>query len=104
MTEPLHVRLDEHGAAPLDGTWEFWPGDATDGPPAPIQVPGLWEAQGWLELDGYAWYRRRFVLDDLAGWWTIQFGAVMDIAEVWVNDVLLGSHDNPFTPFSVNPS
>jgi hypothetical protein len=65
----------------LDGTWELVPGDhelADLGrlEPRPIRVPGLWEAQGLLDLDGVAWYRRRFSLEDPAGHWTLRFGAV----------------------------
>ncbi len=105
--EPL--RFDEHGAASLDGLWEFFPGDhlpeELDGlSPETIRVPGLWEAQGWLELDGHAWYRRRFRLDDSDGFWSLRFGAVMDVCEVWLNGVLIGGHDNPFTPFLVDPT
>ncbi|HVF06518.1 MAG TPA: glycoside hydrolase family 2 TIM barrel-domain containing protein [Frankiaceae bacterium] len=90
--------FDEYGVASLDGTWEFFPGDATV--PESIEVPGLWEAQGFLELDGYATYRRCFVVADPDGYWTLTFGAVMDIAEVSLNGVRLGGHDSPFTPFS----
>ncbi len=103
------LRFDERGVATLDGVWEFFPGDS----PLPdldlrsaasITVPGLWEAQGWLELDGFAWYRRRFSLTavDRPGWWTLCFGAVMDMAEVWLNNHFLGGHDNPFTPFALD--
>ena len=93
----------------LDGTWELFRGDHPlhalgDLEPVPVQVPGLWEAQGQLELDGVAWYRRRFHLDDPAGHWTLRFGAVMDLAEVHLNGRLLGGHDLPFTPFEVDPS
>jgi hypothetical protein len=90
--------LDEYGVASLDGTWDFHPGDAPEA--VPIEVPGLWEAQGHLELDGVSVYRRRFVLTDVSGFWTLAFGAVMDIAEVSLNGVELGTHDSPFTPFS----
>ncbi len=90
--------FDEYGVASLDGTWEFQPEGAPA--PRPIQVPGLWEAQGHLELDGVASYRRTLTVDDAAGFWTLEFGAVMDIAEVFLNGVRLGSHDSPFTPFS----
>jgi beta-galactosidase/beta-glucuronidase len=90
----------------LDGTWEFIPGEhrfadlpAVSG--VPIQVPGLWEAQGHLDLDGDAWYRRRFAVDDPAGWWTLRFGAVMDDAEVYLNGRALGSHRGAFTPFEL---
>jgi hypothetical protein len=90
----------------LDGTWELIPGDhgLADLPAAsgvPIQVPGLWEAQGHLDLDGVAWYRRRFTVDDPDGWWTLRFGAVMDDAEVYLNGQPLGSHRGAFTPFEL---
>ena len=90
----------------LDGTWEFIPGGhqiedlpAVSG--GPIQVPGLWEAQGHLDLDGDAWYRRRFTVHDPEGWWTLRFGAVMDDAEVYLNGRALGSHRGAFTPFDL---
>jgi hypothetical protein len=108
--------FDEHGIASLDGTWEFFPGDhGPDGQPlvgpggldgldpVAITVPGLWEAQGHLELDGVAWYRRAFVLDDVAGHWSLRFGAVMDLAEVYLNGSLLGASDNAFLPFVLDP-
>ncbi len=105
MNAPLV--LDEHGTGSLDGDWDFFPGNFTlqdlkDLPAQSITVPGLWEAQGWLGLDGVAWYRRTFTLDKTqrSGWWTLRFGAVMDIAEVWLNGTFLGIHDNPFTPFA----
>jgi hypothetical protein len=93
----------------LDGTWDLVPGDHELGAlaglePRPIQVPGLWEAQGFLDLDGVAWYRRRFAVDDPGGHWTLRFGAVMDLAKVYLNGRLLGSHDLPFTPFELDPT
>jgi len=93
----------------LDGTWELFCGDHRledlDGlAPRPVRVPGLWEAQGLLELDGVAWYRRRFHLDDPGGHWTLRFGAVMDLAEVYLNGRPLGGNDLPFTPFELDPS
>jgi Glycosyl hydrolases family 2, TIM barrel domain len=93
----------------LDGTWELFPGDhplAALGRLAarPVRVPGLWEAQGLLELDGVAWYRRRFALDDPGGHWTLRFGAVMDLAEAHLNGRRLGGNDLPFTPFELDPS
>ena len=98
------VRPDVHGAAGLDGTWEFFPGDHALSDldtlePEPIGVPGLWEAQGHLDLDGPAWYRRRFALANTDGDWTLRFGAVMDTADVYLNGRLLGRHEHPFTPF-----
>jgi hypothetical protein len=109
VTTAAPLPLDEHGVASLDGTWDFFPGDLPPGgldevAPHRITVPALWEAQGWLELDGVAWYRRRFVVDSTEGWWSLRFGAVMDLSEVWLNGVALGAHDNAFTPFVVDPT
>jgi hypothetical protein len=101
--------VDDRRTASLDGRWDFFPGDHQladlDGrSPCSISVPGLWEAQGHLDLDGTAWYRRRFVLDGVGGGWTLRFGGVMDFADVYVNGVPLGRHEQPFTPFEVDPA
>ncbi len=103
------LEFDSRRTASLDGVWEFYPGDHEPGDldglkPELIRVPGLWEAQGWLDLDGQAWYRRRFDLDDTSGQWTLRFGAVMDLAEVFLNGTSLGWHEQPFTPFEVEPT
>lgn len=88
----------------LDGVWDFVPGDDPTGQSAPIEVPGLWEAAGYVDLDGGAWYRRTFELEATAGRWTLQFGAVMDEAEVFVNGVRVGAHEGAFTPFAFDVS
>ena len=103
----MTLEFDSDRTASLDGTWEFYPGDhklaeLDDLEPAFLQVPGLWEAQGYLELDGAAWYRRSFVLDHTEGHCTLRFGAVMDLAEVYLNGTLLGTHDTAFTPFELD--
>ena len=104
--EVRRLHFDEQRQATLDGVWEFFPGDLVreelpDVAPHTLVVPGLWEAQGHLELDGVAWYRLRFHLEDDDGWWTLRFAAVMDVAEVWLNGTPLGSHEHPFTPFEL---
>src|SRR5436305_12610045 len=103
------MEFASRGGASLDGEWEFFPGaidlaqlDKLE--PASIRVPGLWEAQGWLDLDGPAWYRRRFNLADASGHWTLRFAAVMDCAQAFVNGTPLGGHDLPFTPFELDPT
>ena len=97
------------GSTSLDGIWDFYPGDhdrarLDEVEAESIRVPGLWEAQGHLDLDGVAWYRRRFELDEVGGYWSLRFGAVMDLSDVYLNGVLLGSHDNPFIPFELDAS
>jgi hypothetical protein len=92
------------GTICLDGIWELVPGDDPSARAMPIEVPGLWEAAGHSALDGVAWYRRTFELDDTAGRWTLAFGAVMDEAEVFLNGVRVGAHAGPFTPFTFDVS
>ena len=82
----------------LDGEWELETGSGSFG----IQVPGLWEAQTHTTLDGVAVYRRCFVLDEPEGFWTLRFGAVMDIASVTLNGSRFDPHENPYTPFEVD--
>ncbi|MFL6239458.1 MAG: glycoside hydrolase family 2 protein [Actinomycetes bacterium] len=103
---PSVLDLDARDRGSLDGIWEFFPGDHDRSEldqltPAAIEVPGLWEAQGYLELDGTAWYRRRFHLPYVDGHWTLRFGAVMDLADVFLNAEHIGSHAQPFTPFEL---
>jgi hypothetical protein len=91
----------------IDGQWGFVPGDhpldeITAIATATIEVPGLWEAAGYPHLDGPAWYRRTFYIDDPAGCWTLHFGAVMDEADVFLNDEPIGSHVGAFTPFDLD--
>jgi hypothetical protein len=94
----------------LGGEWEFLPSDCThdalpDVLPGRLTVPGLWEAQGYLQLDGPAWYRTRFELPgEVPPWWTLRFCAVMDETTVWLNGHQLGSHMGGFTPFEVDAS
>lgn len=95
------------GRLDLDGTWELIPGDHKLGDLSgltgePIEVPGLWEAQGHLRLDGVAWYRRTVEVADPAGWFTLHVGAVMDDADVYLNGQLIGSHQGGFTPFDLD--
>ncbi len=101
------MQFDSSRAASLDGEWDFYPGDHALADldrltPGRIRVPGLWEAQGHLDLDGAAWYRRRFRVDDLEGEWTLRFGAVMDTVEVYLNGTPIGGNDRAFTPFEMD--
>lgn len=97
------------GVWTLDGEWAFRAGGAPEGcDPAVtpgderIVVPGLWEAQGWLDLDGEAWYHRTLDVPDPDGYWFLRFGAVMDAAEVYVNGRRAGEHLGGYTPFEVD--
>ena len=87
------------GTMTLDRGWTLTGPDHKE---TPIEVPGLWEAQGHLDRDGAARYRNRFSVDDPTGHWTLRFGAVMDRARVELNGVEVGRHDLPYTPFEID--
>ncbi|WPP50806.1 beta galactosidase jelly roll domain-containing protein [Catalinimonas niigatensis] len=85
----------------LNGVWDFNLGDnllwkeqkesATDW--EKIMVPLFWEKQGFVNYDGYAWYRKVFYLpqnlntDELI----LLLGMIDDFDQTFVNGVLIGS-------------
>ncbi len=87
----------------LHGPWEFHPGDNLawaqpeydDSGWARIETGKTWEEQGFRNLTGFAWYRRRIVLDAGAnpGWaLALLLPSVEDAAEVYWNGRLVGSY------------
>jgi hypothetical protein len=81
----------------LGGRWRF-NGDGR------IEVPGVWEAQGHLTLDGTAVYERDVELDRAHEHATLEFDAVADLCEVYVNGAHAGAHEAGFTPFALDVS
>ena len=99
----------------LNGKWEvvFDPSDSGKARKyfksfpagAPIQVPGVWE-QVKPGYDGVGWYHRTVAVrpewkDKVL---RLRFGAVNYFAEVWLNGILLGSHEGGYTPFVLDIS
>src|SRR5579871_2092600 len=84
----------------LDGTWNF---QFADEAPQTIQVPAPWESQrhDLCNRAGTAVYERTFTLpESFAGQRALlRFGAVDYYTEVWVNNVLVGTHEGGYTPF-----
>ena len=84
----------------LSGRWKFHPGDEwewaevsyNDSSWAEIQVPMLWEFQGYAELDGYAWYRKHFSLDPKHSDENLilMLGRIDDLDETYLNGHRIG--------------
>lgn len=63
-----------------------------------VAVPSVWNTQlGLLEYEGAAWYQRTFYTD--GGCLRFCFGAVMTLADVWLDGMKLGSHYGGFCQF-----
>lgn len=93
-----------NGYIPIDGPWQFHPGDnpqwaspAFDDSTWPrIETGRDWESQGFRNLTGFAWYRRRITLPDQLsdpGWQlALVLPGVQDAAEIYWNGNLVGSY------------
>lgn len=92
----------------LEGDWKFTVGDDkqwaspsyNDAGWDVISVPGTWEAQGYREYNGFAWYRKKFTLSNskLDEYLFLLMGYIDDADEVYLNGYLLGSGGN-FPPY-----
>lgn len=93
----------------LEGEWKFRTGDEKqwkdpsydDSHWESIFVPGYWEARGWKNYDGFAWYRIKFYLpkeykDEKL---ILVLGKIDDIDEAYINGEFVGStgtmYDDP---------
>ena len=94
--EPVAVTtIDAHG--------QSVPVAAALPPKLSMVLPGRWAAAGWPDFWGRARFRRRFQwvkpLTDRERLWLGCLGCD-GLAEVTLNGTVLGTHDEPFTPFT----
>ena len=85
----------------LSGMWKFKTGDNTQWKDTDLDdrswrelfVPAFWEAQGFRNYDGFAWYRKSFtVSENFAGQkMVLMLGKIDDIDQTFVNGQLVGS-------------
>lgn len=91
----------------LAGKWRFEIGDNPayaepefdDSSWEPIEVPDMWENEGYPGYDGFAWYRIRFYLPNSLRdkWLYLQLGFIDDIDQAFVNGVCVGG-EGEFPP------
>ena len=85
----------------LSGKWKFHTGtdktwkstDFNDNDWSEINVPSVWENQGYEDLDGYAWYRLEFKLPQsfTTGELYLSLGKIDDIDDVYLNGQYVGN-------------
>lgn len=84
----------------LNGYWRFSIGDDSnwakpnynDADWEEIRVPSTWENEGFYGYNGYAWYRKSFMLevDKNNSSYYLQLGFIDDVDEVYLNGRLIG--------------
>jgi hypothetical protein len=84
----------------LNGSWKFSIGDDTtwaspsfdDTDWETLNVPGVWEDQGYVGYDGFAWYRKKLVLPSISTKQTLflHLGHIDDADAVYLNGQLIG--------------
>jgi alpha-galactosidase len=97
----------------LDRGWRFLPGDDAayarpdldDSAWQGIEVGKTWEAQGHDKLDGYGWYRLRFILprslkemDPLGDGLRIALGRINNFDQTYLNGCLIGTNGRTVAP------
>ena len=57
-----------------------------------IFVPAYWEVQGYKNYDGFAWYRKSFVLPEKYSGikLVLMLGMIDDIDQTYINGTLIG--------------
>ncbi|MDP2366497.1 MAG: beta galactosidase jelly roll domain-containing protein [Ignavibacteria bacterium] len=85
----------------LCGIWDFKTGDDSsflknntiDSNTDKLMVPAHWDVQGYQDYDGFAWYKKTFILPkDFAGESLILLmGKIDDIDQTFINGILVGS-------------
>ena len=86
----MRRRLSRFDLPADDDGWQA--PDFDDAAWADIRVPSGWEAAGWDGMDGVAWYRTRFVLDEAEARAGVLLGVgrIDDSDVTWVNGVQVG--------------
>lgn len=112
---PTPARRIEPQKVELNGGWRFrvdprdegegqgWYGRTYPGTDwIQVTVPHTWGVMPeYADYDGYAWYRRTFVLPaKLEGAHVrLRFDATFYLSKVWLNGIYLGSHEGGYTPY-----
>lgn len=101
---PAGIFIDEDNEMlnlSLSGKWKFQTGDNkgwkfpdyNDEGWASIEVPSVWENQGYEDYDGYGWYRLKFTLPQnfTTGELYLSLGKIDDIDDVYLNGEHIGN-------------
>lgn len=92
----------------FNNDWSFTKGNPTKNSDwSSVQIPHTWNAEDPFDDDrgyyrGVGWYKKEFEYQHNDREVILHFEAVNQVAQVYVNDQLAGSHIGGYTAFSVN--
>lgn len=88
----LGERLPSKDEGLVDGVAVYAAPDLDDASWATIKTPALWEAEGYPDMDGVAWYRTTITLSKAQAGQeaSLSLGPVDDTDQTWVNGQLVG--------------
>jgi beta-glucuronidase len=102
----LFVAPAAHGAVPtaipLVKGWEYSPDPGQEW--RPVAVPHVFNPRPVENVfgGGVGWYRLTFEAPDTPGFgWALRFEQVRRVARVWFNNVEIGTHRDPYVPFTL---
>jgi sialate O-acetylesterase len=88
----------------LEGIWKFLPGDESERKKPDyndwdwhnVMVPAPWEIQGFKDYDGFAWYRKKFIISEKyrGERLILLLGKIDDIDQTYLNNRLIGETGN----------
>ena len=89
----LGGELPQNDKALQDSVPEWSAYDFNDGSWKTIRTPGLWEEQGYLDIDGVGWYRKEIMLASKPANTnlTLHLGKIDDSDITWMNGIEVGS-------------
>jgi hypothetical protein len=97
---PWEILFDPQNAG-REAAWQTLSVFSANPDREPIRVPSCWE-EIRRDYEGVAFYGRRFSVPE--GWdhkaVRLQFDAVNYVAEVWLNDRVVGRHEGGYGPFA----
>ncbi len=88
------IPLEDQGLKDGKPVWSGF--DLNDGNWKTIRTPGLWEQQGYIDIDGIAWYRKEIYLSEeqTKSNLTLHLGKIDDSDITWINGIEIGKTDD----------